>query len=720
MSSNSTFFCDRCGAANRPEARFCRACGQALGGLDTTTDTIVGLGARGISSAHAVHGTSANTLNTNVNTTFQLPIGSSTITGLLQPQHMLKQRYIILANVGKGGFGAVYKALDSQFGNRLVAVKEMSQNSLDEKDRQAAADAFQHEAMLLAGLTHPNLPRIYEQFADQGRSYLVMDYIEGETLEDRLSPLKGTTLPIEQTLDIAIQLCDVLEYLHSRTPPIIFRDLKPANVMLTPGGHIFLIDFGIARHFKPGKAKDTTALGSSGYAAPEQYGRSQTTVRADIYSLGATLHQLLTGHDPSETPFHFAPIHLPAHPALAGLADLVMHMVSVPVNERPESVAVVRASLQRIQTLYTTGAALTSPPTISTRVPPMYQAPATMPPIPAQATTTGKTGKAKGPTQYQIVKQPNTLFICTGHTGRVAAVAWSPDGKWLASASYDRTVIIWDVASGDRVWTYKGHSARVNALAWSSDSKYIASAGDDTTVQIWEPANGHLVYTYTAHSQPVNAVAWSPGGEYIASAGNDKLVLVWHAQEHSELYRYEEHKDQVYAVAWSPDGKYLASAGKEKSIRFWNPFAEQKKPRTFWQRVSSIFSADLEPSVLKVHNERVNALAWHPKEYLLASVSSDSYACIWDVSIAYKQHTKLLRTAGGNSAKNAVTWAPDGKHLAIASNDKTVQVWNVAKERCTYTYQGHQGYVAAVAWSPNGERLASAGVDRSVQIWQVV
>src|SRR5437879_5909810 len=146
MSSNSTFFCDRCGAANRPEARFCRACGQALGGLDTTTDTIVGLGARGISSAHAVHGTSANMLNTNVNTTFQLPIGSSTITGLLQPQHMLKQRYIILANVGKGGFGAVYKALDSQFGNRLVAVKEMSQNSLDEKDRQAAADAFQHEA----------------------------------------------------------------------------------------------------------------------------------------------------------------------------------------------------------------------------------------------------------------------------------------------------------------------------------------------------------------------------------------------------------------------------------------------------------------------------------------------------------------------------------------------------------------------------------------------
>jgi serine/threonine protein kinase len=179
---------------------------------------------------------------------------------------MLKQRYAILAQAGRGGFGAVYKAKDMQEGNRLVAIKEMSQSSIDQKDLVVATESFNREAMLLANLTHPNLPCIYEQFTESGRSYLVMDFIEGETLEDHLHRLGHTRMLIEKTLDIALQLCSVVEYLHTRQPPIVFRDLKPANVMLTPSGHVYLIDFGIARHFKPGQERDTTALGSSGYA----------------------------------------------------------------------------------------------------------------------------------------------------------------------------------------------------------------------------------------------------------------------------------------------------------------------------------------------------------------------------------------------------------------------------------------------------------------------
>src|SRR5438045_5310926 len=291
MALSSTLFCDTCGAANRAQAAFCSACGRPL------------------------HTAARGTI-------------SRTLTGLLVQQHMLKQRYRILGQIGKGGFGAVYKVADTRFGNRLLAIKEMSQSSLTSRELTEAIEAFKREAFLLAGLTHPNLPRIYEQFNDAGRWYLVMDYIEGETLEAYLAKM-GSKLPVEKVLNIGIQLCSVLDYLHTRQPSIIFRDLKPANVMLTTGDHIFLIDFGIARHFKPGQAKDTSALGSSGYAAPEQYGKMQTTPRADIYSLGATLHQLLTGNDPADAPFQFASLQLSSHPTLSRLDNLIIQMIEM-------------------------------------------------------------------------------------------------------------------------------------------------------------------------------------------------------------------------------------------------------------------------------------------------------------------------------------------------------------------------------------------------------
>ncbi len=319
MPVASPLFCDSCGAANRAQALYCFACGQPMA-------------AQGTSVRQGQMGQMGQT------------------TGLLAASHLLKQRYRIVQQVGKGGFGAVYKATDTQFGNRNVAIKEMSQSGLSPQEQAEATGSFKREAMLLAGLTHPNLPRIYEQFTDMGRWYLVMDYIEGETLEDRLSRLQGNRLPVEMALDIANQLCLVLDYLHMRQPPIIFRDLKPANVMLAAHGHVYLIDFGIARHFKPGQAKDTAALGSTGYAAPEQYGKAQTTPRADIYALGATLHQLLSGHDPSESPFQFASLQLNGHPILARLEQLVMKMVEMDAAKRPASAGVVRQELTAIST----------------------------------------------------------------------------------------------------------------------------------------------------------------------------------------------------------------------------------------------------------------------------------------------------------------------------------------------------------------------------------
>jgi serine/threonine protein kinase len=267
-------------------------------------------------------------------------------TGLLPSQTLLRAgRYSILATVGQGGMGAVYKALDLQLSKRVVAIKEMSQSGLAEQELRQAVATFTREAEMLARLKHRSLPHIYEQFEEGGRRYLVMEFIDGETLEERLADLRqqGRLLPVEQTLDIGRQVCAVLDHLHSSQPPIIFRDLKPANIMLNAQGQAYLIDFGIARFFKPGQAKDTVALGSPGYAPPEQY-RQASSPRSDIYSLGATLYQMLSGIDPSQTPFFFPPFSL----KMPALEQLVRNMVALDEKLRPANMQVVYRALERV------------------------------------------------------------------------------------------------------------------------------------------------------------------------------------------------------------------------------------------------------------------------------------------------------------------------------------------------------------------------------------
>lgn len=709
MSLTSPLFCDNCGAANRSEARFCRACGRTLQPSDTIT----------IDSNHA------------------------TLTGLLAARTLLKQRYLILSQSGRGGFGAVYKALDESVQQRLVAVKEMSQSSLDAQETVEATAAFKREADLLQGLAHPNLPKIYDQFTENGRSYLVMDFIDGEPLDALLARLGGATLPPDKVLDIALQLCAVLEYLHTRQPPIIFRDLKPGNIMVTPTRQVYLIDFGIARLFKPGQNKDTTALGSYGYAPPEQYGKSQTTVRSDIYSLGATLHQLLSGDDPSETPFQFAPLAL-SDPTLSDLPPLVMRMVNVDISKRPSSVTEVRQTLQFIVQCYTNGNTL---PRITaktvTQSAPLSEnrstqngvegsvsvhaaSGATLPPLPVQGSVSSAVAStvkvpakrnAKKHGALSIYPQANLLYVCTGHTNRVTSVAWSPDGKYLASASYDKTIQIWDGNNGQNLATLKGHQGRVNALSWSPDSTLLASASDDHTVRLWHPLTTLTEYVCTLHTESVMCVSWSPDGKYIVSGDEAAQVLVWEAtgEEHALYVTYQEHKDGVLAAQWSPDGKYIATAGKDEIVRIWEP--ARLAQRRNW--LSTFFFPNQGQQSWQGRHGKLVALSWASDSRQLAIACSDHSIWIRNCNPGPSAAPTTTELAINNSKiTNTLAWSPTGTYLAIGGNDKLIRIWNVPAQKETYIYYGHVGYIMSVAWSPDGSRIASTGVDRTIQVWQ--
>ncbi len=380
--------CPECGAVNPLCARFCGACGKALstqntGILPAYTTPEQYNSAASIQPAQPVPTRllSQISITPQEQSVMQLPIpvtrqlsapipvvvphacdtpprvgtrhdlysadSGPTPTNSISPvqSSLLKRRYKLIKQVGIGGYGIVHKALDTEFGGRLVAIKEMSQTEMDGKARAEATEAFKREAFMLASLTHPNLPSIYDYFTENGRWYLVMSYIEGETLEAYLNRSSGGKLPVEKVLLIGSQLASVLSYLHKRNPPIIFRDLKPSNIMRIPEGQIYLIDFGIARHFKVGQPKDTIALGSPGYAAPEQYGRAQSTPQTDVYSLGATLYHMLTGIDPSDSPFNHPPLDLPHYPQLN---ILITCMLDMDPRKRPASMGNIKRELQRI------------------------------------------------------------------------------------------------------------------------------------------------------------------------------------------------------------------------------------------------------------------------------------------------------------------------------------------------------------------------------------
>jgi WD40 repeat protein/serine/threonine protein kinase len=282
-----------------------------------------------------------------------------------------------------------------------------------------------------------------------------------------------------------------------------------------------------------------------------------------------------------------------------------------------------------------------------------------------------------------------------GHAGWVSSVAFSPDGQRLASGSSDKTLKVWDSATGKELFALKGHGGVVTSVAFSPDGQRLASASIDQTVKIWDSATGKELSTLRGHAGNVWSVAFSPNGQRLASASLDLTVKIWDTTTGKELLTLKGHANAVGSVTFSPDGQRLASAGMDQTVKIWE------------------CATGKELLTLKGHAGFVGDVAFSPDGGRLASGSSDQTVKIWDSATG----EELFTLKGHAGSVRSVAFSQDGQRLASASHDQTVKIWDGATGRQLLALKGHAGWVEGVAFSPDGQRLASAGFDQTVKIW---